>query len=404
VSCAYRDRAVGEQVIDLLRSLDDEAVADSGAARGTEWWEEVLGRIDKCEVFVALVSPAYADAHTCRLAAKRAAAIGMPVVRLELGEKTPASGLHPVVRTANRVRFDPDDPGAAAALDQALDEALFPQQPVASLRQEARPAPPPPEPGAAPPVEDDPGDRRFRGARLALPVGLLLATLVALLGARWASNMQGSGDDRTGTPHGSAPAVTTAAGAIDLPSTDQPSEPTASPAVIEDAQQLLATIADIDSDRLPASACTAGDGQVTCRDPAPNIGAVVLTPYSSTAALYDAYTVAVAALAGDPPPENVGDCSGDVYEGEITWNTDLGHGHDVLVEDQAAGGLDPASEAAGRLFCTESSDVVKLVWTQDPGLLVTATGQPARLTIGWWHDLHLELACTAGATGSGCAP
>jgi hypothetical protein len=170
-----------------------------------------------------------------------------------------------------------------------------------------------------------------------------------------------------------------------------------------EAQQLLATIGGLDSDRLPASTCTAGDGQVTCRDPASNIGVVVLRPYSSQEGLYDAYTAEVGALSGDPVPENVGDCSGDAYEGEITWNTDLGHGRDISVSDQAAGGLDPASEAAGRLFCTEASDVVKLVWTQDPGLLVTATGQPARLTIGWWHDLHMQLACAAGATGSGCA-
>jgi hypothetical protein len=175
-----------------------------------------------------------------------------------------------------------------------------------------------------------------------------------------------------------------------------------SPEGSPEAQQLLATISAVASDRLPASACTAGDGQVTCRDPASNIGAVVLKTFSSQEALYDAYTAAVQALSGDLMPENVGDCSGDVYDGEVTWNTDLGHGHDISVADQAAGGLDPASESAGRLFCTESSDVVKLVWTQDPGLLVTATGQPARLAIGWWHDLHLQLACAAGAAGSGC--
>jgi hypothetical protein len=181
-----------------------------------------------------------------------------------------------------------------------------------------------------------------------------------------------------------------------------PSEPAESPAGSSAAQRLLTMLKAVGSDRLDASSCVAGDGQVTCRNPAPNIQMVVFTAYPTQEDLYTAYTDAVRQLSGDPVPENIGDCSGETFEGELTWNLDLGHGDDVSVEDESAGGLDPAGEAAGRLFCTEASDVVKLVWTQDPALLVTATGQPARLTIGWWHDLHLELACATGGSGTGC--
>jgi hypothetical protein len=129
---------------------------------------------------------------------------------------------------------------------------------------------------------------------------------------------------------------------------------------------------------------------------------VVLKPYPSQDKLYDAYREAVLALTGDPVPENVGDCTGTVYEGERTWDLDLGPRRDISIDQQAEGGLDPAAEAAGRLFCAESSDVVNLIWTQDPGILATATGQPAELTIGWWRGLHLELACGAGGDGKGC--
>ena len=129
----------------------------------------------------------------------------------------------------------------------------------------------------------------------------------------------------------------------------------------------------------------------------------MLTPYSSPAKLYDAYLDEVRTLSGDPVPENTGDCSGRAFEGELSWDLDFGNSQDVSIDDQAAGGLDPATEAAGRVFCTESSDVINLVWTQDPGLLVTATGQPAKLIISWWQDVHMDLACAAGEQGAGCA-
>ncbi len=408
VSSAYRDRAVGARVEGMLHTMGDEPVDDRDDAEGSAWWNEVVGRIETCELFVAVVSPAYADAHACRLAAKHAAASGLPVVRLELGDKPPKTGLHPIVTMARPVRFDPDDPTAPAVLERALDEAMFPDLPAAPQPEEAQP-PPPPDPPVAPPIATPSGappsveEGRFSGFELLLAT-VLVVVAAALLVVEGRSVVHII--DRIGH-HGSDDGgqvrrVTTSAEQVsNAPSSTAPSQPAASPTA-SPAQQLLAMIQAIGSDRLSTASCAAGDGQVTCRNPAPNIQMVVFTPYSSQQELYSAYTDAVGGLSGEPVPENTGDCSGDTFEGELTWNLDLGHSQDVSVQDEAAGGLDPDAKAAGRLFCTESSDVIKLVWTQDPALLVTATGQPARLTIGWWHDLHMELACATGGTGTGC--
>ena len=86
VSCAYRDRAVGDELGSIVRALGHEPVDDHDDARGTAWWNEVVGRIEASDVFVAVASPAYAEAHACRLAAKHAAASGLPVVRVDLGQ------------------------------------------------------------------------------------------------------------------------------------------------------------------------------------------------------------------------------------------------------------------------------------------------------------------------------
>ena len=188
------------------------------------------------------------------------------------------------------------------------------------------------------------------------------------------------------------------------PAPAQPGAPTTvAPAAAQDLEtQVLAAVDAAGSDLLPASSCGSDAGRVTCRAPASNIRAAVLTAYPTRRALYDAYTRAVQRLSGDPAPRNEADCTGQRAEGEVSWNLDHDHRTDISVDAQVLGGLDPASEAAGRVFCTESSDVVQLVWTQDPGLLVTATGQPAAITMAWWDRVHLSLACASGDTGAGC--
>jgi hypothetical protein len=254
------------------------------------------------------------------------------------------------------------------------------------------------------------GDGRFSGYELALAaVMCFLALVLLVVEGRAVMHLLGVSGDAPTHQGGRVLGVTT--GAEDGsggPAAAAPSGPTENtsggqaPSQATMSKAVLALVAAADSEGLPASSCAAGDDHVTCRDAAPNLQAVVLTPYSSSTALYAAYTDAVRAVSGDPAPENVGDCSGQVFEGETSWNLDLGHRTDISTDAEAAGGLDPASEAAGRIFCTESSDVIKLIWTQDPGLLVTATGQPANQTIGWWHQVHVDLACAAGGTGKGC--
>jgi hypothetical protein len=166
---------------------------------------------------------------------------------------------------------------------------------------------------------------------------------------------------------------------------------------------VLAGVGAANSPRLPASSCQADTAAVTCTNPEPSIQTVVLTPFETPAALYAAYTAEVESLSGQPIVENSGNCSKAESEGEVGWNLDRAHTLDFSVAQQESGGLDPASESAGRVFCTDSQSVMHLVWTQDPGLLGTVTGQPSDRVVTWWGDVHLELACASGEVGTGCA-
>ena len=146
VSCAYRDRAVGERLGSLVRSLGHDAADDHDEAQGTAWWNEVVTRIEASDVFVAVASPAYAEAHTCRLAAKHAAATGLPVVRVDLDRKVVAD-CHPAVAEAVGVPFAPEDPEAVARLAHALNGSPSEVPDAATATVDSRP---PGEPGAAP--------------------------------------------------------------------------------------------------------------------------------------------------------------------------------------------------------------------------------------------------------------
>ncbi|HRD63648.1 MAG TPA: toll/interleukin-1 receptor domain-containing protein, partial [Nocardioides sp.] len=108
VSCAYRDRAIGAQVEAAVRELGHEAFDDlddltRDEAAGRAWWDEIVARIESCQVYVALVSSAYAESQSCRLAAKHAEACSLRVVRLDL--ESGVSGCHPVIERAVPVPF-----------------------------------------------------------------------------------------------------------------------------------------------------------------------------------------------------------------------------------------------------------------------------------------------------------
>src|SRR5689334_10762454 len=168
VSCAYRDRAVGARVEEIVRTLGHEPLDDLddlGAADGVTWWDAVVDRIEDSDVFLAVVSPAYAEAQSCRLAAKHAAARGLPVVRLDLAEDV--TGCHPLVERAVPVRFDPADPVAAWRVADALGAAAPPAEapPPEVAEEPALPdlmvREPEPEPEPEPAGDDAPGGPRL---------------------------------------------------------------------------------------------------------------------------------------------------------------------------------------------------------------------------------------------------
>lgn len=145
----------------------------------------------------------------------------------------------------------------------------------------------------------------------------------------------------------------------------------------------------------PAASCrTDAAGTVTCSDPGPFVERLQLRTYPSRQDLYAAYVREVEARTDRPFRANVGDCSGSRSEGEVSWSLDRTKSRDFPLESSRDGLLDPATQAAGRVFCTSSGgNRATVIWTQDPFQLGTAEGSPAQRVTKWWVGAHLLLSC-----------
>jgi serine/threonine protein kinase len=161
---------------------------------------------------------------------------------------------------------------------------------------------------------------------------------------------------------------------------------------------------------LPPSRCTArGSAVVTCARPVASVSLVKFETYPTLTALYDAYVATVRGLSSGKFQPNVGDCTRRITQGEVSWNHDYRHPRHFSLQQSQSGMLDPASQAAGRLFCTfDVQGVYHIVWTQDAGhLLGTLSGLPHDDAWNWWHGVHhaigltgsMQMSGSTGATG-----
>jgi hypothetical protein len=132
---------------------------------------------------------------------------------------------------------------------------------------------------------------------------------------------------------------------------------------------------------------------VTCTQPYFAIQTATFRTYPSLTALYNAYVADVRALGdskGSSINLNYGNCLNNVTSGEVSWNHDFRHPRIYSLAQSIGGKLNPASQAAGRVFCTiDTSGQYHVVWTEDGGrLLATAIGGPHDSAYHWWFEMH----------------
>jgi hypothetical protein len=132
---------------------------------------------------------------------------------------------------------------------------------------------------------------------------------------------------------------------------------------------------------------------VTCTNPYFAIQTATFRTYPSLKALYSAYIADVRSLGntqGSSIKTNFNNCNTKITNGEVSWNHNFRHPLNYSLAQNMSGMLNPASQAAGRAFCTiDNNGVFHMVWTENGGrLLATLAGGPHDTAYLWWYHLH----------------
>ena len=138
ISYAREDRGIVEELAGTLRAWGHDAWTDAGAHSGARWWDEIVGRIQACDVLLAVTSPASLASNACTLERRYAMALNrvlLPVLVAPVNMQSLPSEF----ATIHFFDFTVRDVAAAGRLFQALQQ-LPPPGPL------PRPLPPPPPP------------------------------------------------------------------------------------------------------------------------------------------------------------------------------------------------------------------------------------------------------------------
>ncbi len=156
---------------------------------------------------------------------------------------------------------------------------------------------------------------------------------------------------------------------------------------------------------VPLSTCKGmSSTMVVCTRPHYAVYGVAFRTYSSLTALYAAYEARVAALSQAPFKANYGNCTETDVSGEIGWNHSFRHPSYYPVSMFTSGQIRD-DQAAGRMYCTFTNDLLDIVWTQDDGrLLAEVTGAPHLETYLWWKWVHHVIVLPGSANPMASMP
>jgi TIR domain len=138
ISYAREDRAIVEELAGTLRAWGHDVWTDAGAHSGARWWDEIVARIQGCDVLLAVTSPASLASHACTLERRYALALGKVLLPV-LVAPVNTQGLPTEFASIHFFDFTQRDVAAAGRLYQAVQQ-LPPPGPLPD------PLPPPPPP------------------------------------------------------------------------------------------------------------------------------------------------------------------------------------------------------------------------------------------------------------------
>ena len=135
VSYASPDRPFVQALSRTLEALGHDVFYDRDLVAGTQWWQELLDRIEASDGFLPVLSPRYLVSDACARELDWAIALGIPLLPIDAGSTDPRHCRREIAVT-NWVRYDPTDVDWVARLSLGLSRL------GTTTRPAVRPEPP----------------------------------------------------------------------------------------------------------------------------------------------------------------------------------------------------------------------------------------------------------------------
>jgi hypothetical protein len=140
IFCSYArsNRSDAQELAALLRPLEHQVWFDDSLHGGDDWWATIIGKIETCDAFLAVISRASINSVACQRELHWALALGKPVVPVAVERLTEALPRELSVR--HIIDFSERSAQATMALAAAVS-TLPPAPAVPDPRPEPPPAP-----------------------------------------------------------------------------------------------------------------------------------------------------------------------------------------------------------------------------------------------------------------------
>ncbi len=126
ISYAREDREIVENLAGKLTAAGYDPFFDADITGGQAWWDQLLGEIERCDIFVPVLSALYLDSVPCRREADYALALRRLLIPVELGNLDPGS-FRTEIGNAQWIPFGIDPDRQILALFRAFN--LAPEAP-----------------------------------------------------------------------------------------------------------------------------------------------------------------------------------------------------------------------------------------------------------------------------------
>src|SRR4051812_20106745 len=120
ISYERNDRPTVERLAQDLRDSGLNPFFDEQLRPAQKWWDELLGQIEACDVFVPAVSHRYVTSEPCRLEVGYAAQLGKPILPVALDD-VPPKQCGPLIGDTQWSHYQVDDSKALKDVMRGLN-------------------------------------------------------------------------------------------------------------------------------------------------------------------------------------------------------------------------------------------------------------------------------------------